>query len=141
MEIIINSIKEDTSMRKLLLILSLMMVLALFITSCGGDEAEEPAEPVSTGDATAGEPLFNSTCSACHGPDAKGMPNLGKDLTTSEFLKERSDAEMLDFVLIGRTAGDPLNDTGVDMPPRGGNPALSNDDIYDIIAYLRTLEE
>jgi disulfide bond formation protein DsbB len=140
MEIIINSIKEDTSMRKLLLILSLMMVLALFITSCGG-EADEPAEPVSTGDAAAGEPLFNSTCSACHGPDAKGMPNLGKDLTTSEFLKERSDAEMLDFVLIGRTAGDPLNDTGVDMPPRGGNPALSNDDIYDIIAYLRTLEE
>jgi len=128
-------------MRKLLLILSLMMVLALFITSCGGDEAEEPEAPASTGDATAGEPLFNSTCSACHGPDAKGMPNLGKDLTTSEFLKERSDAEMLDFVLIGRTAGDPLNDTGVDMPPRGGNPALSNDDIYDIIAYLRTLEE
>ena len=129
-------------MRKIFLLLSLVMVLALFITACGGGgEAEEPAEPASTGDATAGEPLFTSTCSACHGPDAKGLPNLGKDLTTSVFLIDRSDDEMLDFILVGRTAGDPLNDTGVDMPPKGGNPALSEADIYDIIAYLRTLEE
>ena len=129
-------------MRKVLFILTVVMVIALVITGCGGDdsESEEPIEE-SIGDAAAGEPLFQGTCSACHGPDAKGMPNLGKDLTTSEFLKENSDDELLDFILVGRPISDPLNTQGVDMPPKGGNPALSNDDIYDIIAYLRSIEE
>lgn len=129
-------------MRKLLFLLSFLMVMTLLITGCGGDSdsSEEPAVE-SKGDAAAGEPLFQGTCSACHGPDAKGLPNLGKDLTTSEFVKEKTDDELLDFVLVGRPISDPLNTQGVDMPPKGGNPALSNDDIYDIIAYLRTLEE
>jgi hypothetical protein len=28
----------------------------------------------------------------------------------------------------------------VDMPPRGGNPALSNQDLADVVWYVRTLE-
>jgi disulfide bond formation protein DsbB len=34
---------------------------------------------------------------------------------------------------------DPLNTTGIDMPGKGGNPALTDDNILAIIAYLRTL--
>jgi mono/diheme cytochrome c family protein len=29
----------------------------------------------------------------------------------------------------------------VAMPPKGGNPALSEEDLADVVAYLRTLEE
>ena len=43
-------------------------------------------------------------------------------------------------IQVGRPAGDPLNDTGVDMPPRGGNPSLSDEDLAHIVAYLRTLQ-
>jgi disulfide bond formation protein DsbB len=79
-------------------------------------------------------------CSACHGPDARGLPNLGKDLVTSEFARGLTDQELLEFVKKGRPMWDPLNTTGIDMPPKGGNPALADDQILAIIAYIRTLE-
>ena len=136
-------------MRKFMFLFLVTIVLALVLVACGGGGSEAPAEepaapadqPVSEGDAAAGAALFTGTCSACHGPDGKGLPNLGKDFTASEFVKTSSDAELLAFVKVGRPAGDPANDTGVDMPPKGGNPALSDEDILDIIAHVRTLQE
>lgn len=136
-------------MRKFIILL--IISLALVLTACGGGGSDSPSgsdqssgsesQPAaSAGDATAGEPLYQSTCAACHGPDAKGLPNLGKDLTTSEFALEKTDQELLEFVKVGRPIGDPLNTTNVDMPPKGGNPALSDQDIMNIIAYLRILE-
>lgn len=129
-------------MRKWFIIFVSVIVAVLALSACGGGDsapADEPAAPA--GDAVAGEPLFQSTCAACHGPDAKGMPNLGKDLTTSTFLSETSDADFLEFIKMGRPASHPDNTTGVDMPPKGGNPALDDEDIMDIIAYVRTLHE
>ena len=129
-------------MRKAMLFGVIVIVFALALAGCGGGDSEEEAEPApAKGDAVAGEPLFQSTCSACHGPDAKGLPNLGKDLTTSEFLISQTDDEILAFVKIGRPIDHPDNTQGIDMPPKGGNPALSDDDILDIVAYLRTIEE
>ena len=49
------------------------------------------------------------------------------------------DDDALAFVKKGRSTSDPLNTTKVDMPPKGGNPALSDDDVLDIISYLRFL--
>ena len=116
-------------MRKMTFWLILMAFLALFLVACGGgddggaaDEAAEEsaaAEDALVGDAAAGESKFQATCSACHGPDAKGMPNLGKDMTISEFIADSSDAELLAFVKVGRPPGDPANTTGVDMPAKG----------------------
>jgi disulfide bond formation protein DsbB len=85
-----------------------------------------------------GQQLF-TLCAACHGPDARGVPNLGKDLVASEFVHTLSDEELLAFIKTGRPMWDPLNTTGIDMPPKGGNPALTDDDILAIIAYVRTL--
>jgi disulfide bond formation protein DsbB len=78
-------------------------------------------------------------CAACHGPDARGMPNLGKDLVASEFVAGLTDDALLEFIRTGRPMWDPLNTTGIDMPGKGGNPALTDDNILAIIAYLRTL--
>ena len=88
-----------------------------------------------------GAEVYAGTCSSCHGPDAMGIEGLGKNLHANAFVAERTDDEMLAFVKIGRPAGDPLNTTGVDMPPKGGNPALDDQDLADIVAYLRTLEK
>lgn len=85
-----------------------------------------------------GEQLF-LTCSACHGPDARGLPNLGKNLIESEFVHSLTDNDLLNFVKTGRPIWDPLNTTGIDMPPKGGNPAFSDEDILAIIAYIRTI--
>jgi disulfide bond formation protein DsbB len=129
-----------------------LMILVLALAACGGggdsessagsapSEAEEAA-PVSLGDAEAGKEQFDMLCFACHGPGGEGIEGLGKPFTTSEFLREKSDEEMVEFIKVGRPSGDPLNTTGVDMPPKGGNPALTDEQILDIIAYVRTLQE
>jgi len=115
---------------------------------------EPTAEPESTTDEGAdtanidydpdvvahGETMFVA-CAACHGPDGKGVPNLGKNLVDSEFVDSLSDDELVDFIKVGRPIWDPLNTTGIDMPPKGGNPALSDDEILAIVAYIRSLGE
>jgi disulfide bond formation protein DsbB len=88
-----------------------------------------------------GTTIFASTCSACHGKDAKGLPNLGKDLVHSTFCKSLDDDALLAFVKRGRDPSDPANTTKVGMPPKGGNPALSDDDLLDVIAYVRSLQK
>jgi disulfide bond formation protein DsbB len=124
--------------------------LALALAACGQSEATPTKPGISaeaeqyaslTGDASAGKTKYDSACIACHGPDAKGVPGLGKDLTTSEFAKALPDAEFILFITKGRPAGDPANTTGIDMPPRGGNPAFTDQDLADIVAYVRTLQQ
>lgn len=87
-----------------------------------------------------GQTSFTAYCSACHGPDAKGVSGLGKDLTNSDFMRGLSDTDLLNFVKTGRPIWDAANTTGVDMPPKGGNPGLTDEDILAIIAFLRTLD-
>jgi len=131
-------------------VLTAVLGLALLV-GCGGKgdkqeaapkpqaaETQKPAPP-HTPDAANGKSLYLQTCAACHGPDAKGLPNLGKDLTRSKFVSEKTDAELVEFVKQGRGPSDPLNTTGIAMPPKGGNPSLKDADIQDIIAYIRTI--
>ncbi|MBL8999652.1 MAG: c-type cytochrome [Phycisphaerae bacterium] len=87
-----------------------------------------------------GAAVFASTCSACHGKDARGVVKMGKDLVANEFVKTTGDDDLLAFIKRGRNPGDPLNTTKLDMPARGGNPALSDDDLLDVIEYLRSLQ-
>jgi len=114
----------------------LLLAAAIALSGCGSK-----APPAPFGDPEAGRDAFLITCIACHGPEGKGVTGLGKDLTTSEFLRTRSDEEMLDFLIAGRPASDPLNTTGVDMPPRGANPAFTDDDLKNIVAFLRTIQQ
>ena len=127
-----------------------LLVLLLALTACGGAEKQQPAAApeqaeeaaqAPSGDAEKGEDSFVKTCSACHGPAGKGIEGLGKDMTGSEFIAGLSDEELVTFIKVGRTTSDPLNTTGVDMPPKGGNPALSEEDLYDIVAYMRVIHQ
>ena len=125
-----------------------LVVAAMLLAACGGQSSGQPTLSTEAqkfaslkGDTAAGKTKFASTCAACHGPDAKGLPGLGKDLTTSTFAKGLPDAELILFITKGRDPSDPLNTTGVQMPPRGGNPAFTDQDLADIVAYVRTLEK
>ena len=122
---------------KILLVTAIFILSALFLAACGGS-----AEPTSSPeDIAQGEAIFSSTCSACHGQDAKGLPNLGKDLTTSEYVRDNDDDTLLTLLKEGRPSGHELNTTGVDMPPKGGNPSLSEDDLMTVVAYLRSINQ
>jgi mono/diheme cytochrome c family protein len=133
---------QGGKMKKTVMSLLVIAVLsALLLSACGGTPAGPTAAPAPKGDPAKGATKFAGTCAGCHGPDAKGLTGLGKDLTTSTFAKGLSDADLVAFVTKGRDTSDPANTTGVAMPPKGGNPALTEADLYDIVAYIRTLQK
>jgi disulfide bond formation protein DsbB len=101
----------------------------------------QPAAPSPAEILAEGKKLFGQSCAACHGPEGKGLPNLGKDMTTSTFIKGLNDDELLAFIKKGRPSFDPANTTKVDMPPKGGNTALTDDQLKNIIAYIRSLTQ
>ena len=111
-------------------------------------EASAPATPDTTvasddsaaGDSAMGETIFVSTCTACHGTGAVGVEGLGPALVDNVFIAGLSDDELLVFLNEGRATDHPDNSTGVAMPPKGGNASLTDDDLNDIIAYLRSLQ-
>lgn len=139
------------SIKKMFLIPTITLLAFLYF-NCGGNENGDPnhsqdinsgasAANVLKGNPAEGQKYFAQTCSACHGMDAKGLPKLGKDLTVSEFVAKESDSQLMDFLKQGRLATDPLNTTGVAMPPKGGNPAINEQQLADIISYLRKIHK
>lgn len=136
--------------RRRVLPVALLLGFALIIAACGGGESAGPSAPAPeattapaiVGDATAGEQVYRGTCQACHGPDGAGIEGLGKTLhpSDSEFIRANSDDDLVQYIIVGRTPDDPLNTTGVGMPARGGNPALSEQDLYDVVSFIRTLD-
>lgn len=127
-----------------------VIATAFVLTACGGggDSAEPdggagPTDDGATtaaaaGDAARGGELFANSCAGCHGTDGRGIEGLGKDLVASPFVAGTSDAELVAFVKQGRPSSDPDNTTGVDMPPKGGDPSLNDEDLLDIVAWIRS---
>lgn len=89
---------------------------------------------------SSGQRFYRQTCTVCHGANGEGKPSLGADLRMNEFVQSKTDDELVQFLIEGRAANHPLNVRGVTMPPRGGNPQLNEEDLAQIVAYLRTLE-
>ena len=95
---------------------------------------QPPARPeVScpyTNDATAiaeGKRLFDKNCAECHGDGTGGS---GPDLTDNEWLCGGSDYQIFATIMKGRPAG---------MPSWSGD--LKDDEVWKIIAYLRSLRK
>ncbi len=105
------------------------------VTACGGGEAP-PSDAASVQE---GQQIYGRICATCHGGDANGMPSLGKGLRDNAYTQSLSDSELVEFLKEGRSAADPLNETGIDMPPRGGDPTISDEELLAVVAYLRTL--
>jgi len=115
--------------------LALLAALALLVTACGGSQTAAPSDE----EVQAGIEIYNLACVSCHGPEGIGVEGLGKPWVDSEFINSRSNDEMLTFLIEGRASDHPDNTTGISMMPRGGNPNLTDDDLLDLIAYMRTL--
>lgn len=89
----------------------------------------------------AGREVYLANCFSCHNAGTTGTTghSIGKDLTDNEFVRDHTDQELLDFVIEGRTADDPVNVTGNAMPARADNPNLSDEEILQAVAYVREL--
>jgi mono/diheme cytochrome c family protein len=119
------------------------LVAAFIVVSaaaCGGGGGDSTTTSGAlVGDPVGGFVLYRATCIVCHGEGGIGIAGLGKPWIGSDFINSRTDDEMMAFLLVGISADDPLNTTGVDMLPKGGNKALTEQDLLDLIAYMRTL--
>jgi len=88
-----------------------------------------------------GRQYFTETCGGCHGFLGEGVPSLGLPLITSPLVLYASDADLLTFIRTGRAADHPDNSTGVAMPPSGGRPDWTDEQMLDLIAYVRWLRD
>lgn len=129
--------------------LALAALLSLVaLAACGSQASTTPAAPAAeqpaaagAGDATNGEALFTSAgCAGCHsvgsdqivGPGLAGIVNgkgpYGDKLPNGETITDESLIEWIKLGGVGKIG---------QMP---GNNTLSDQDLADIVAYLKTLE-
>lgn len=96
------------------------------LSAQGADEAR--TNPL-TGNAAAikqGQNIYRGRCAVCHGIDAKGY--RGSDLTTGDWVHGGSDGQVFRTIRSGVP--------GTEMP---GNGTLSEEEIWMVVSYLRTL--
>jgi mono/diheme cytochrome c family protein len=118
-------------------IASLSVILILGLAACRNSAPDEGASPsTAVGDPIAGERIFVSACTTCHGPRGEGVRGLSNDMTQSEFIASKTDPELVEFIKIGGAPGEPLV-----MLPKGGSPALSDGNLIDVVAYMRSLQK
>lgn len=122
-------------------ILAGLVVIAVVLVACGGSgsPSRDPAPDAPT-EAIHGQELVDQSCTACHGQNYEGVSGLGASFIDNAFIQDHSDAELVAFIKEGRLGDAPDNDSGVAMPPYGGNPRLTDSDLADIAAFLRTLQ-
>lgn len=135
--------------------LSLVGALIVAISGCSRNSSSPSASQNQAANTTAsvsksttivgtpekGKQLFDDNCTTCHGTQGQGVPHLGADLQTSRFVASSTDAQLVAFIEQGRSADDPVNTMHVAMPPKGGNPALTTQNLYDIVAFIRQIQK
>jgi len=79
------------------------------------------------------ENLYAQNCMVCHGDDGSGaMPGV------SDLTENRNWSTMNELKLVKRLKqGIQSPGATVSMPPKGGNPDLSDDDLKALIHYMR----
>src|SRR4029453_4778928 len=91
--------------------------------------AQTPATNPLAGDTnaiTGGKNIYRGRCGVCHGIDAKGY--RGSDLTSGDWVHGGSDPQIFQTIARGVT--------GTEMP---ANSNMSEEEVWMVIAYLRTL--
>ncbi|MCC6208294.1 MAG: cytochrome c [Gammaproteobacteria bacterium] len=88
----------------------------------------------ATDDVARGEALYKQTCVACHGASGAGSLPGVPDLTKASGSLAKPDDALFKNIKEGfQSPGSALA-----MPPKGGNPALTDEDIRIVIQYMRS---
>ena len=120
---------------KLRLIFMFFICLSIFTLN----NAISNAEGEYKGDAAKGKDTFTTTCATCHGTEGKGdgvasaaLDPKPRNLSDSEYVSTLSDEHLFKIIKEGGVSvgKSPL------MPAWGS--MLSDDKIWDVIAYLRS---
>ena len=100
----------------------MLTLLITYLVACGdGHDHDHDHYDLPTGDAEAGEVLYTHSCSGCHGTDGAG--GYG-----GPYLLGQTTDHIAEYIWNGKG----------DMP---AFPDYTDQDIADIIAHIRVLEE
>lgn len=102
---------------------------------------QELPEGVTMAMVQQGKTIFEGAgiCSSCHGADGAGLPNLGANLTDSEWLhSDGSYDAIVQTIMKGVTAEE--STSGVPMPPKAGTN-ITDDQVKAAAAYVWTLSK
>jgi putative heme-binding domain-containing protein len=105
-----------------------LAVLCLAMAALAQPQTTATTNPLA-GNAQAidgGKNIYRGRCAVCHGIDAKGY--RGSDLTSGDWVHGGSDTQIFQTIAKGVT--------GTEMP---ANVNMSEDEVWMVIAYLRTL--
>ncbi|MGD9953458.1 MAG: cytochrome c5 family protein [Burkholderiales bacterium] len=83
------------------------------------------APGAATSGAKSGEEVYNSVCAACHGTGVAGAPKVGDNAAWAKPVQQGFDT-LLKHAIDGIRA----------MPPRGGNPGLSDLEMARAVAHM-----
>lgn len=85
------------------------------------------------GSGLSGESIYKTTCVACHGADGSGaIPGTPNFNSAKSPLASKGRGELLHNMYNGfQSEGSPMT-----MPARGGNPALSEQDMKNVLDYM-----
>jgi mono/diheme cytochrome c family protein len=119
-----------------LVVLAIPALLALTAITTLADATPSPTTPLP-GDPNRGATLYGQNCATCHGANLEG--GIGAVLNPIDKLPGVSNpldpAFLIQIITNGRQpqTGDPKS---IAMPPKGGNPNLTDQNIKDLAAYI-----
>ena len=96
---------------------------------------------IDDGDPVAGHKIFIGACAACHGPAGGGVQGLSEDMAESEWITRATNEELFELIKTGRISDNQSGGQRAVMPPKGGLPSLTDTNLADLVAYIRSLQQ
>ena len=116
-----------------------LVAFGLMLTAAAVQAQEELPDGVTEELIAEGKSVFGGAgiCMVCHGPEGKGVANLGADLADDEWLhSDGTYAGILATIETGVPADKSSN--GSVMPPKGGG-SISDEQLKAVAAYVWSL--
>jgi len=95
------------------------------------------ALPAQAGDAKA---TYEKDCAKCHGADGKGETKMGKKLGAKDYTDAKVQAELKDEDAI-KAIKEGLKEKGGDKSLMKPSEGLSDQDVKDLVAYMRKFKQ
>lgn len=119
--------------------LVLAVSLAALLSACGKEESAAPEAPAPEAAAPAptpvvaenvlGKSIFNKTCALCHAAGVAGAPKPGDTADWGPRIEQGNDL-LYKHAMEGFTGAKGM------MPARGGNTALTDDEVKAAVDYM-----
>jgi cytochrome c5 len=126
------------------LTLTLALCAAALLAACGKKETAAPAAPAAAtapaaapatitaaapAENTVGKSVFNKTCALCHAAGVAGAPKPGDKADWGPRIAQGND-------VLYKHAMEGFTGAKGQMPPRGGAPTLTDDEMKAAVNYM-----